>query len=596
MSNVRKLATRFRRRLVTILAGDVADYCRLMGADDETTLLQLLDYRQLLENITASGGGRMFGVAGDSWMAEFASPVEAVRCAMECQRSVEARNSELPEEKRVRFRIGIHMGDVIANNSNLFGDEVNIAARLQQLCRPGHLVVSDEVFRHALGKVDVRFSALGLQRLKNIPTAISAYTADIIAASGSSAPQHLSAGVDLSEPVPGFHGKPAIAVLPFKTLGGGSDSEYLGEGFAEDLVNGLSNVRWFPVISRCSSFIFQNHAIDTASIGRALGARYLVTGSMRRVGNDFRLTVTLIEAENGLNLWSQRYQIGFSEFLDTQDDISASIVSVLDSEIERAEHTRLRTREVKDLDSWELIRRGIWHTYRFTKEDAAIGRELFEEALRRDPASGEVRIQLAWWHFWDVWTKRRDHSGLRITEKLSREAALIDQRDARAHLLIGLALMIMRQPEEARIHFHDAIAVNPSLAAAHACLGMSYILAGEAKEGVEPLLLSLRLNPNDPFRFHFLGELAVAFYMQDDWARACEFAERALQVRPGYWYSKAILIASLARSGRIRKALEIRDKLPVQFSIEQIDWLPFLDREWNDHIMDGLRLAGCALL
>ena len=296
-----------------------------------------------------------------------------------------------------------------------------------------------------------------------------------------------------------------------------------------------------------------------------------------------------------MNLWSHRYQIGFSEFLDTQDDISASIVSVLDSEIERAEYTRLRTREVKELASWELIRRGIWHTYRFTKEDAEIARGLFEEALRCDPGSGEVRIQLAWWHFWDVWTKRRDHSGLRIAEKLAREAALIDQGDARAHLLIGLALMIMREPEEARIHFHDAIAINPSLAAAHACLGMSYILAGKAKEGVAPLLLSLRLNPNDPFRFHFLGELAVAFYMQDDWARACEFAERALQVRPGYWYSKAILIASLARSGQIRKALEIRDKLPVQISIEQIKWLPFLDRAWNDHIMDGLRLAGCTL-
>ena len=395
MNNVRKLAPRFKRRLVTIIAGDVADFCRLMGADDEATLSQLLAFRQILEDIVASGGGRMFGVAGDSWMAEFASPVEAVRCAVECQRAIEARNSGLPEEKRIRFRIGIHMGDVIANNSNLFGDEVNIAARLQQLCRPGHLVVSDDVFRHVLGKVDLCFSALGVQRLKNIQTTVSAFTADIIAASGSSAPHHLSSGVDVSKPVPGFQGKPALAVLPFKTLGGGSDSEYLGEGFAEDLVNGLSNVRWFPVISRCSSFIFKDQAIDTTSIGRTLGARYLVTGSVRPTGKDFRLTVNLIEAETGLNLWSHRYQIDFSKFLDTQDEISASIVSVLDSEIERAEQTRLRTREVKDLDSWELIRRGIWHTYKFTKEDAAVARGLFEEALSRDPCSGEARIHLA---------------------------------------------------------------------------------------------------------------------------------------------------------------------------------------------------------
>jgi adenylate cyclase len=594
MGNVSKLSTRFKRRLVTILAADVAGFCRLMGADDESTLSQLLAYRQVLDDIVAAGGGRMFGVAGDSWMAEFASPVEAVRCAVECQRAIEARHGELPEEKRIRYRIGIHMGDVIANSSNLFGDEVNIAARLQQLCRPGHLIVSDEVFRHVLGKVDLRFSALGVQRLKNIPTPISAFTADIIAASGPSAPQHLSTGVDVSKPVPGFLGKPALAVLPFNTLGGGSDSEYLGEGFAEDLVNGLSNLRWFPVISRCSSFIFKNQAIDTASIGRALGARYLVTGSVRPAAKDFRLTVSLIEAANGQNLWSHKSQIGFSKFLDTQDEISASIVSLLDSEVERAEQTQLRTREVKDLDSWELIRRGTWHLYRFTKDDAPLARGFFEEALRRDPASGEARIHLAWWHFWDIWTSQSDPLGLLLAKTYAREASLIDERDARAHFLIGLSQMMMGQPEEARVAFHNAIALNPSLAAAHACLGTSYIFAGQAQEGVAPLLLSLRLNPYDPFRFVFLGELAVAFHMQGEWEKACEFAERALHVRPGYWYANAIRIASLARSGRIGKALE--NQAPAQFSISKINWLPFLDRKWIDYLIEGLKLAGCTLV
>ena len=589
-----KLGTRFKRRLVTILAGDVADFCRLMGADDESTLTQLLAYRQVVEAIVKSASGRMFGVAGDSWMAEFASPVEAVRCAVECQRAIETRNSELPEEKRIRFRIGIHMGDVIANNSNLFGDEVNIAARLQQLCRPGHLVVSEDVFRHALGKVDLRFSALGVQRLKNIPAAVPAFTADIIAASGSSAPQHLASGVDVSTPVPGFQGKPALAVLPFNTLGGGSDSEYFGEGFAEDLINGLSNLRWFPVISRCSSFIFKNQAIDTASIGRALGAHYLVTGSVRPAGEDFRLTVNLIEANKGLNLWSHRYQIGFSKFLDTQDEISASIVSVLDSEIERAQQTQLRTREVKDLDSWELIRRGIWHMYKFTKEDAATARGLYEEALSRDPGSGEARIHLAWWHFWDVWTQQRETSALRIAKTLAREASLIDQRDARAHFLVGLAQMMMGEPEEARVHYRNSIALNPSLAAAHACIGTSYIFAGKAEESVAPLLLSIRLNPYDPFRFIFLGDLAMAFYMQGDWRKAVEFAERALHVRPGYWYADAVRIASLARSGRIGKPLE--NRAPVEFSIAKLNWVPFLDRKWIDHLIDGLRLAGCTLI
>ncbi len=540
-------------------------------------------------------GGRMFGVAGDSWMAEFQAPANAVECAVECQRSIENKNSELPEGNRIRFRIGVHMGNAIANNASLFGDDVNIAARLQQLCRPGHLVISSAVHQHVLGKADLRFDALGLQRLKNIAAPVAAFTADIITASGSSAPHHLASGVDVSKPVPGFQGKPAIAVLPFDTFGGASGSEYLGEGFAEDIIIGLSNVRWFPVISRRSSFIFHHRALDAASIGRALGARYLVTGSVRPSGENFRLTVNLIDAENGLNLWSHRYRIGFGEFLDTQDEISASIVSVLDSEVERAEQTRLRTREVKDLDLWELLRRGIWHSYKFTKEDAAAARALFEEALSRDPGSGEARIQLAWWHFWDIWTKRQDRPALQITVKLAREAMAIDRRDARAHLLVGLALMMMGQPEEARGYYRNAIDLNPSLAQAHACLGTSYIFAGNAAESVEPLLLSIRLNPSDPFRFHFLGELAMAFYMQGDWIRACEFAERSLQARAGYWYAKATFIASLARSGQTGKARQIVESLPAPFSIEQIAWVPFLDSAWNDYLADGLSLAGCTL-
>ncbi len=274
MNDVRPPAGPFKRRLATIVAGDVAEFCRLMGADDEATLAQLLAYRRILADIIEAGSGRMFGVAGDSWMAEFESPVESVRCAVACQRAIEAHNAELPGEKRIRFRIGIHMGDVIADDSTLFGDEVNIAARLQQLCRPGHLVISEDVFRHVLGKVELRFSALGVQRLKNISADISAYTADIIAASGSSAPQHLSSGVDVTKPVPGFQGKPALAVLPFDTLGGGSDSAYFGEGFAEDLVNGLSNSalvsRHFSMLELCLQKPGHRDSFDWPRLGRSL--------------------------------------------------------------------------------------------------------------------------------------------------------------------------------------------------------------------------------------------------------------------------------------------------------------------------------------
>lgn len=586
----------FERRLVALLAADASEYCRLMGQDDELTLSRLLSYRQIVENIAAARAGRMFGVAGDSWMAEFPSAVNAVQCAVDCQRAIECRNEELPAEKRIRFRIGIHWGHAIAERGNLFGGPVNIAARLQQLCKPGHLVISEAVFQQVLDKTSLRFEPMGVQRLKNISQAISAFTADIVEASGTSAGRPPSAGVDVAGPAPGFEGEPAIAVLPFKIFRGGSDEDSLGEGFAEELIHGLSKVRWFPVISRCSSFAFKNRDLDPASIGRALGATYLVTGSARGAGNEVSLIVTLDDARTGRNLWSQKYETKCSELFNAQHEIVASIVSVLESEIERAEISRLRTRKAEDLHPWELVRRGIWHLYRLTREDAASSRALLEEALRRDPGSAEARIQLAWWHFWDVWTKQADRRGFGACERLAREAAILDPRDARAHLLIGLPLMMMEQPKQSRRHFREAIDLHPSLATAHGCLGSSYILGGEPEKGIEALLLSIRLNPRDPFAFNFLGELAVGFHMLENWSKACEFAERSLQIRPNFWYARAVCIASLARSGCIDEARKMADCCLVESPADRVAWVPFIDRKWNQYLLDGLKLAGCQSL
>ncbi|MBI4725279.1 MAG: adenylate/guanylate cyclase domain-containing protein, partial [Rhodomicrobium sp.] len=546
--------TAFKRRLVTILSADVSGFCRLMGQDDELTLSRLLSYRRIMEDAVVRMNGRMFGVAGDSWMAEFESPVEAVRCAVECQDAIETKNEELPEGKRIRFRMGVHMGDVIVDGPGLFGDEVNIAARLQAVCQPGHLIVSETVFRHVFGKVNLQFKALGPQQLKNIAAPVSAFAAEASGISGANGAEDLLSAAGLSQPVPGFDGRPAIAVLPFHTWGSSNEDEHLGEGFAEDLINGLSNVRSFPVISSASSFIFRHHALDARSIGRALGARYLVTGSVRLAGQELRLTVNLIDAANGLNLWSHPYRIDFSKHIEVQDEITAGIVSVLDTEVERAEQSRSCSRKPEDLGTWELIRRGIWHLNKFKKEDSAAALACFEEALRRDPSSREARIQLAWWHFWDVWIKSGDRSAFQATERFAREALHIDPWDARAHLLVGIAVMMMGQPERARRYFLNAVQHNPSLAPAHASIGSSYILAGEPEKAISPLLLSIRLNPRAPFTFHCLGELAIAFYMQDDWTKAVEFAERSLQFRTGYWYARAILIASLARSARLAKA------------------------------------------
>jgi adenylate cyclase len=587
----------FERRLVALLAADASEYCRLMSQDDELTLSRLLSYRQILEKLIAARSGRMFGAAGDSWMAEFRSAVDAVQCAVDCQRAIECRNEEIPAEKRIRFRIGIHWGHAIAECGNLFGDAVNIAARLQQLCRPGYLVISDTVFQQVQGKVDdLSFRPMGVQRLRNIPKDISAFTTDAKDETSAREPRQIPSSVDISKPAPDFDDKPAIAVLPFKTLGSQSDGGDLGDGFAEELVNGLSNVRWFAVVSRCSSFLFRNQDLDAAAIGRATGATYLVTGSVRLSGDELSLIVHLVDAGSGRNLWSQKYEVELDKLPDQQEEIIASIVSVLDAEVGRAESLRLRARKAEDLDSWGLARRGISHLWRFTREDAVASRKLLEEALRLDPGSSEARIQLAWWHFWDVWTKQRNRRGFYECGRLAREAAAIDPRDARAHLLIGISLMMTEQPKQARWHFRESIDLNPSLPTAHGCLGSSYILGGEPEKGIEALLFSIRLNPRDPFAFNFLGESAVGFHMLENWSKACEFAERSLQARPNFWYARAVCVASLARGGRTDEACKMADRLLADSAAERIAWVPFTDKKWNQYLLDGLKLAGCKLL
>jgi TolB-like protein len=431
--------------------------------------------------------------------------------------------------------------------------------------------------------------------LKNIANPIVAYAAET-----STEPPDDVGGppslLDLSQPVPGFGGRPAVAVLPFKYSGEGLEYEFLADGFADDLIAGLSHVRWFPVISRYSSFVFRNDMLDPKSVGRALGARYLVTGSLRLIGYMIRLTVSLIDAENGINLWCHQYDIDFKKIFEIQDEVAASIVSVLESAVDKAEQSRCRARKAEDLSTWELIRRGTWHLSMLTKEDSAKALEFFKEALKRDPNSGEARIQLAWWLFWDVWTRRGNKCDLAEMEELARQAMRIDPEDGRAPMLVGIAQLMMGKSVHARPYLREAIRSNPSLAPAHGALGSTYILAGEPEKGVEPLLLSVRLNPQDLYSFHYLGELAISFHLQRDWEKACEFAERALQLRPGYWYAKAIAIASLARGGQRLRARRIIEEGHCNFSENQINWLPFVDKKWNEYLLEGLEMAGCPIV
>ncbi|MBT3071687.1 tetratricopeptide repeat protein [Rhodomicrobium sp. Az07] len=590
MKTVNRRAWQFERRIVTIMATDVADYCRHMAADDELTLSRFLAYRQVTEHVIRSNRGRMFGVAGDSWMAEFPLPLDAVRAAIETQRAIERRNFLLPEENRIRLRIGLHMGDVMVDTSGLFGDEVNIAARLQQICAPGHLMLSEAVFHSVESQIDVSFNALGPRQLKNIFAPVSAFSVNPGVTNGETGNVSRDAAIEQAQ----RHDRTsALAVLPFHVHGDGPADEFGGEAFAGSLINGLSRLRWLPVLSQWSSLRFMSGRHGPCEIGRALGTRYLVTGRLKLSGSELRVTINLIDAGCGHNLWGRTFALDPASPATAQDDFTTAAVSALEVELERAEFARLSVKKKADLNAWELSRRGTWHLKKLTREHLDIAVECFRAAVERDPGSSEALIQLATCGFAKIWMHRHDAALLRETETLARKACLLDPQDARVYLVIAFLKLVTRAPERARTYLQRSLDLNPSFAMAHCGMGSSYTLAGEPANAIAHYQRAMRLSPCDPLTFHFLGETALAYHLLGEWEAAVDHAERALNIRARYRLAKVVQIATLGRTGEVAKARAEVKAWSGAFLHRGIERLPFSDGRWNSTIIEGLRLAGC---
>ena len=587
----------FQRQLATIMSIDVVSYSRLMGTDEENTLAQLSSHRKTVEKTAVKYGGRMFGVAGDSQMAEFSSPVEAVRCAVEFQQLIEEANAGIQSGNRMNLRVGINIGDVIIEDGDLFGDDVNIAARLQESARPGGVAISHSVYSHIAGKTDLAFEDAGLQVLKNINLPVHCYHVLF----GKEASGHTQQGVVSQPPVgvlanvPGLPDRPALAVLPFESYGTDSDSQYIADGLSDDISTGLAHMRWFPVISRNSSFVFRGKPVDEMTIGRTLGARYLLEGRVQLRDNQLSVTTQLVNAETGHNIWSENYRQPYNDMFRLKDEIAQNIISVLSTQIDQAEQSRSFAKSYEKMDTWDLVKRGLWHQNKLTREDAVKAHELFSEALERDPNSVEALVQMAWWNFWHVWTQQRDEKRLIEMEKLARWALHMDRMDARPHMLIGIAQLMQRKVVRARIPLKESVRLNPSLAIAHASIGTTYILEGRGAEAVPPLNTAMRLNPVDLNCFHTLGELAIAHLMTGDLEKCLDCSERSLGLRPGYWYARVVRISALVQQGDTENARAELDELNIRnprFSLKDINWLPFVDDRWTGRLIEDLATAG----
>src|ERR1700751_3622200 len=427
---------RVQRRLAAILAADVAGYSRLMGADEEGTLATFRAIRrELCDPKIKEHRGRIVKTTGDGLLVEFASVVDAVRCAVEVQRAMIERNADIPAERRIELRIGINLGDIIIDKGDIFGDGVNVAARLEALAAPGGICVSRVVRDQVRDKLEFSFEDMGAQQVKNIARPVRTHR--ILLSAGAAEPSDAVAAVPPSaRPLPQ---KPSIAVLPFANMSGDPEQEYFSEGVTEDIITNLSHNRAFFVISRSTSFTYKGPAVDVGKVARELGVRYLLEGSIRRAGNRVRITAQLIDAETGHHLWADRYDRDLADVFAVQDEISRSITGAITPGIIAAEIQQAQRKDPDQLDAWDRIVRAHWHIRRFTREDLAEARRLLAEAIALDPANSMAYADLAFArHFEAVfgWGHGPVESHIRLGEA-ARKAVAADDSDAMAHTALA---------------------------------------------------------------------------------------------------------------------------------------------------------------
>ena len=542
---------RAERRLAAILAADVAGYSRLMGADEEGTLTRLKAHRiELIDPKNKQHRGRVVKTTGDGILMEFPSVVDAVRCAIEVQQGMLERNSGVPQDNRIEFRIGINLGDVIVEGKDIHGDGVNIAARLEGLAEPGGICISQTVLNHTRGKIAFDVEDAGERTLKNIVQPIHVYriVVDPRGRSAMSRPQ---------EPALPLPEKPSIAVLPFANMSGDPEQEYFADGVSEDIITGLSKLRWFFVIARNSSFNYRGKAIDVKHAARELGVRYVLEGSVRKGGNRVRITAQLIDATTGNHLWADRYDGDLSDVFALQDEITKKVVAAIEPRLLEAEALRAQSRSSKDIDAWDMVIHANSLFWRMTKTEGEAAIAMLKRALKQYPDYAPAHSMLAFMLLitrYAVRPSSESEPQLNEVATLAARAAELDDSDPWAHLALGFVALTRRRTDDAVEEFQRALALNPNFAAALGYLGLALAFDGRSDEAIQNIDQAVRMSPHDPQNSMFNVGLAVAHYLAGRYAEAVGFSRKSVQQRDGLITGHRIYIASLAQAGHIDEA------------------------------------------
>jgi TolB-like protein len=575
-----------KRKLAAILAADIAGYSRLMGADETGTLARLKEHRrELIDPTNRQYRGRVVKTTGDGMLVEFPSVVDALGCAIDVQRGMHERNADVPAERRIEFRIGINLGDVIVDGRDIYGDGVNIAARLEGLAEPGGICISQTVLNHTRGKIAFDVEDLGEQQLKNSARPVRVYR---VPCSGTPAKERPTL------PLPDM---PSIAVLPFENMSGDPEQDYFADGIVEEIITALSRFQHLFVIARNSSFTYKGRAVDVKQVGRELGVRYIMEGSVRKAGSRVRITGQLVDAVTSAHLWAARFEGGLEDIFDLQDQVTANVVNAIGAKLERAEIERAKRKPTDSLDAYDYYLRGMASFYRRTKEDVSEALRLSYKAIEIDREFSSAYGLAAWCYFFRMvngWMTDRAQEAAEATRLAYRVAELGDD-DAVALSFSAVVLGYVANDAEAGVVLIDrALVLNPNLAVAWLASATLRAFLGDAN--TEHAAHAMRLDPLSPLMYFIETIAALAHFNGGRYGEAWPLAERAFRENPYFAGTVRVAAATNALAGRlneargfIARALQLDPELRISNLKTRVTW--FRPEDFAKYA-DALRKAG----